>query len=123
MSSIFDSRVNEEQNLPEIATYHFYFTNEVLELANTTSDGIAIFGFGEDGFVTELYEYAKVFWLSVDDCYKSYENSPSVVAYDLPEKLSEIFWSMADTQNGILPKIEEFKLKVIAICDEYFNRK
>jgi hypothetical protein len=104
----------------EIAMYHYYLTEEVLNNVPSTEhcDGVGdYFGAGQDCFVIELFAYSEVFYRVIEEAYQNGRESLGVAVYEIPERLANWFWEEVISQGNLemeanYPNIDEFKLEV-----------
>jgi len=104
------------------AKIHFYFTTEILALMtkNKMNSG-DLFGYGEDCFVIDLYEYSVLLF---DGYTKSSLLDSSL--FDVCKVLSiELFGEVLDSNNAPmeckLPEVNKFKKVIDSVLKAFIN--
>lgn len=103
---------------PEIASWHHYFVEAVVnevEAAHSISD---LFGMGEDHWVMEVYDTSVMLANAVDAAYKlGQQDFPGVPMYELPLKFAKRYLHLCEVdeyQNVNHPVMAAEALKITA---------
>ena len=106
------------------AKFHFYFSTEVLALMNQNKlNSGDLFGYGEDCFVVDLYEYSVLL-------FDEYSNSSSLLDSSIFEVCNvlaiEFFGAVLDSDTSSmeckLPEVNKFKKTIHNVITAFINR-
>ncbi|MBE1299740.1 MAG: hypothetical protein GJ680_07520 [Alteromonadaceae bacterium] len=116
---------SESQSFSELACYHYYFTEAVLNEFEDKKPSSCIadeFGDGEDSFVSDLLQYTAVFYELVDEKFNRDGDLPGVAVYELPERVATTFWSLIsfpENDCATMPPLEAFRTEVSQLVENW----
>ncbi|GIU42794.1 hypothetical protein TUM4438_10180 [Shewanella sairae] len=122
--------INSQDHV-EIAQYHFYLTQAILEGIPEEFEGVGdVFGCGEDSLVYELYPLT-VQWHQFDELLYREDRRPSsiTVIYEVPDVIAKLFWLHISTQindehelmSAVLPNHDAFNEILIDAMKVFSN--
>lgn len=117
-----DTRLTTIDNQPEIAMYHYYFTEAIFEHIKNDPDVLGLFGIGQDDFIMQIMPYTQLFYLGVDDCFIQEGALPGVAQFELPETLAIIFWEQCNISKGEFPDLDTFNKAARSLCADWCAR-
>jgi hypothetical protein len=98
----------------EAATWHHYICEAILSSSPDNASCGEIFGYGEDSFTLELYEFSENVHVEFERLIANqYRYDQGVPLYELPYSLAKLFWSKVD-KTVPLSKIPRVDVSEIA---------
>ncbi len=99
----------------ELAMYHYYLVEAILDNAPEDFCVGDLFGIGEDCFICALFPFSEAFYRLYDEAYqKDNEIIQTVIVYEVPAVIAEWFWNeiqnqKAELMDNHMPCLKDFE--------------